>query len=386
MATFEVKAYTIRIEPHPNADAIELAVIGGYRSIVQKGTYKDGDLVVYIPEAAVLPEKILKRLNFWDAEHSIGKLNGPKGNRVKAIRLRGVMSQGIIFPLEYNTDIHDMVTHTISNEWILALGECGSGIIVKEGDEVGKSMGITKYEPPIPVHMAGEVFNAFGMTVKYDVENYKKWPDILVEGEEVVMTEKLHGTWCCMGYHPDSDVPIVTSKGLSDKGVAFKFNDANKGNLYLNALRATNDEDGDDVVTRFRKYRDDLVPFYILGEIYGVGIQDLKYGGNPPAFRVFDIYIGQPSEGRYVGYAEMVTVCAVLNLPTVPLLYRGPFSAEKMLELTSGKETVSGTEACIREGLVTKPVVERRDDLIGRVMLKNVSDAYLGRRNATEYN
>jgi len=386
MASFDVKAYKIKIEPHPNADAIELAVIGGYRSIVQKGQYKDGDLVLYIPEAAVLPEWVLEKLNFWDDENEIGKLNGPKGNRVKAIRLRGVMSQGIVFPLEFRTDVHDTINNTKADEWVLPMGGSGAGFLVKENEDYAKLMKITKYEPPIPIHMSGEVFNAFGMTVKFDVENYKKWPDTLVEGEEVVMTEKLHGTWCCMGYHPDSTVPIVTSKGLSDKGVAFKFNEANANNLYLNALRATNDENGDNAVTRLFQWRNELIPFYILGEIFGAGIQDLKYGGSPPAFRVFDIYVGQPSEGKYMDYDDMVDICQYLNLPTVPLLYKGPYSVKKMLELTDGRETVSGKEACIREGLVVKPTKERRDDYIGRVMLKNVSDKYLSRKNATEFN
>lgn len=71
--------------------------------------------------------------------------------------------------------------------------EDGSHIPVNEGDVVTDFLGITKWEPPIPVHMAGEVWNAHGMTLKYDVENFKKYPNVLNEGEHVVMTEKIHG-------------------------------------------------------------------------------------------------------------------------------------------------------------------------------------------------
>lgn len=46
MATFEAKVYRLTIEEHPNADALELAVVGDYRSIVRKGQFKTGDLGV----------------------------------------------------------------------------------------------------------------------------------------------------------------------------------------------------------------------------------------------------------------------------------------------------------------------------------------------------
>lgn len=98
MANFEVLVYPVKLEPHPNADNIELAVIGEYRSIVQKDTLEDDDLVAYIPEGSVVPEWILKKLNLWDFEKNIGKLAGKRGNRVKSIKLRGIMSTGLILP------------------------------------------------------------------------------------------------------------------------------------------------------------------------------------------------------------------------------------------------------------------------------------------------
>lgn len=101
MATFEVKVKKIRaIEPHDNADALEIAVIDGYMSIVKKGQYKPGDLVAYIPEASVLPVDLLKQLGFWNEEKGRGTLSGTKGDRVKAAKLRGILSTGILIPLE----------------------------------------------------------------------------------------------------------------------------------------------------------------------------------------------------------------------------------------------------------------------------------------------
>lgn len=369
MATFEAKVYRLKIEEHPNADALELARVGDYRSIVRKGQFQTGDLGVYIPEAAVLPEWLISELGLE------GRLAGKDKNRVKAVRLRGTLSQGLVYPV---TDGAICRNGTGADEDVF---------FVEEGDVVTDFLGITKYEPPIPVHMAGEVFNAHGKTLKYDIENAKKFPGVLIEGEEVIMTEKIHGTFILMGYHPDITHPIVTSKGLSDKGLAFKMNEANKDNLYIRTLNGTMEEEGgDDVVTRLRRLRLDMEPFYILGEVYGKGVQDLTYGADKPQFRAFDIYVGEPGHGRYLDTGEFRTWCRSVGLEMVPVLYEGPFSKEKMLELTDGKEVVSGSETNIREGLVIKPWVERENDELGRVILKSVSEAYLLRKGGTEFN
>jgi RNA ligase (TIGR02306 family) len=364
MATFEAKVYKLKIEPHPNADKLELAAVGDYRAVVGKGLYKTGDLGVYVQEGSLVPK--------WLCEKYDWKLAGPDANRVKAIKLRGILSQGIVVPL----------TSPIGGYGysLLARKEGDEAILCKEGDDVAEQLGIVKYEPPIPVHMAGEVFNAHGYTLNYDIENIKKYPDILQEGEEVVMTEKLHGTWTCLGWHP---VPgyVITSKGLSGQGLAFKLNEANKDNLYLRSLASTASDDGEDIIDRYfgdSNARTD--GFYILGETFGKGVQDLHYGTTKPEFRVFDIYIGEPGQGRYLNFDELHDMCKELNVNMVPVLYRGPFSKEKLNEMTNGKETLSGKEANIREGIVVKPVVERRHPDIGRVQLKSVSEAYLLRK------
>ena len=308
MATFEAKVYRLEIEEHPNADAIELAKVGDYRSIVRKGDFKTGDLGVYIPEAAIVPDWLISELGLE------GKLAGKDKNRVKAIKLRGILSQGLIYPVQL--DLGPDYDHYIRNP------EKTSAALykeVEEGTDVTEYLDITKYEPPIPVHMAGEVSNAFGYTLKYDIENFKRHPDVLFEGEEVVMTEKLHGTWCCFGFHPEIDHPIVTSRGLSEKGLIFKMNDANEHNLYVRALMSTANENGDDIITRIRSVHLELLdkepaPFYILGEIFGHGVQDLTYGLNDVQFRVFDIYQGEPEQGKYKDYHTLKKFCANYEL------------------------------------------------------------------------
>jgi len=354
MATFEAKIHSLRIEPHPNADLLELAAIGGYRAVVQKGKYKDGDLAAYIPEGAIVPNDVIAELGLE------GRLAGSKANRVKAIKLRGVLSQGLVYPIngERFQNLDADVPKPV------------------EGDSVTLILGLAKYEPPIPTHMQGEVENAFGMTLRYDIEDVKKWPDVLEEGEPVRMTEKLHGTWCCLGWHPDhGDGPIVSSKGMSAKGLVFKLNEANENNLYVRAWREHEEA--------FHHLRDGTeegptVPFYLLGEIFGPGVQDMHYGAPAPAFRIFDIYVGPPTQGYYLPAAEFEEFVDGI-FPTVPILYEGPYSHEAMLNVTTGQTTVKGG-LHLREGAVIRPVKERRHTELGRVILKSVSGDYLTRR------
>lgn len=374
MAEFEVKVYKLTIEKHPNADRLELAVVGDYRSIVMKGQFKTGDLGVYIPEASVCPEWLITELGLE------GKLAGKKHNRVKAVKLRGILSQGLIYPLVKQ----DKKVLSFDDE-----NGRPSWTYVEEGDDVTEHLGITKYEPPIPIHMQGEVFNAHGRTLSYDIENYKKYPDILVEGEDVIMTEKIHGTWCCFGYHPAlaNETYIIASKGLSGQGLAFKVNEANKNNLYIRALDGTANANGANVLDRAMGFWGGGNAFYILGEVYGPGVQKgFGYGAVKPQFRVFDIYWGYPHAGEYADADILERLCLALEVEKVPEVYRGPFSRDTMMDVTQGREIVSGNEVNMREGVVVRPFKERRDYVLGRVILKSVGEEYLLRKGGTEYN
>lgn len=383
MSTFAVPIKRIRaIEPHPNADSIEFAVIDGYRSIVKKGEFQPGDFVAYIPEASMLPEWILKRLGFWDAEKNCGKLNGKEGNRVKAIRLRGELSQGICYPVT-------------GREFGLSEIDRTFGIekhSLEEGDDVAVFLGITKYEPPIPVAMAGEVFNAGQeLTLHFDVENWKSFPGMLMEGEEVIFTEKLHGTCTVVAILPYKDAHpeafgekkniLVFSKGLGAKGLVFKNNERNHDNLYIRATRK--------LVERIDEMQCDnadgvAVPNFILGETFGPGVQDLAYS-KEVGFRVFAVAYGYRGDQRYQNWSFVDgSLKAQFGFETVPVLYRGPFSAVVMREHTDGKTTMAAEH--IREGIVMAPAVERYDPNIGRVCLKSVSADYLTRKGGTEYN
>lgn len=180
MSTFECKVYKLTISEHPNADAIELAQIGDYRSIVRKGDFKTGDLGVYIPTGAVLPEHVLQRMGMWDDINGKGKLAGKQGMRVKEIKLRGILSEGLIYPVDFRPDCNcttndGTTTHEVKDIHCVTLKPGGAGMMVEEGADVTNFLSITKYEPVIPTSMSGEVFDAFRMTLKFDIENHRKY-------------------------------------------------------------------------------------------------------------------------------------------------------------------------------------------------------------------
>lgn len=358
MSAFKVAPHLVEILPHPNADRLEMAKIGGYLSIVPKGIYRTGDSCIYIPEQSIVPESILEELGL------VGKLKGKQFNRVSALRLRGIVSQGLIYPNKHNWE---------------------NGVCVAD------TLGITKYMPEVPEDMIGAlVAVGHDYTLNYDIENIKTYPNILQEGEPVQITEKLHGTFIMVTAIPSTEFNAqliqgrfaVSSKGFGAQGLAFDDTPENFKNIYLRAAKELN---------LFEKVGA-LADHYgcttiIAGEIFGA-VQDLKYGtSNKNTFRLFDIAIGEErSTKRYLDHHEVEQVCQQYGIERVPVLYVGEFNQSLLLEYTSGLETVSGQGLHIREGVVIKPLTELYSMEIGRVILKSINDEYLFREGGTEYN
>ena len=92
-------------------------------------------------------------------------------------------------------------------------------------------------------------------------------------------------------------------------------------------------------------------------------------------------------DGVFLSYAEAMEATRRMGLAFAPLLYAGPFGLETVLALAEGPETVSGTKAHIREGIVIRPQTPRESEEIGRVVLKFVGASYLTRKGeVTEFN
>lgn len=350
---FKTEVVRIEVEPHPQADRLEIARFRGYQSIIAKESLTSGALVAYIQENSIVPDALLEEMGL------VGKLAGSEKNRVKATRLRGILSQGICYAAREG--------------W-------------SEGDDVSEELGITKYEPIVPTSMSGELFNAGpSRTIRYDIENIKRYPHVLQDGEPVRITEKIHGTFCCMAVlseadaHPEHGRLMVSSKGLGGQGLAFV--PGQEGNLYWRMATELN------MLERLSE-RAASRSVFVLGEVFGAGVQDLHYGADRrKELRVFDVRVGPLSDpnGYWMGDEELSAFCKKFELAEVPVLYRGPYSEAALLEWTEGVESVSGSGLHLREGVVVRPLVERRDLELGRVQLKSVSERYLTRKGGTEY-
>jgi RNA ligase (TIGR02306 family) len=351
MSSFEVKVRKITVTPHENAEALEIGTIDGYQFVVAKGHWQTGDLGVYIPEQAVVPDHLISEMGLE------GRLAGSAKNRVKAIKLRGALSQGLFYkPAEKPLPPH----------W-------------DEGLDVGSELGIYKYEPPIPASLAGKIRepkeygNQIGIFRTYtDIENIKKYPDVLEVGEEVVMTEKLHGT-CCIFALIENEF-LVSSKGIAARFLTLTDE---PGNVYWQIAHKFNLREKLEKIAAAVNTKE----LILFGE--GLGVQDLMYGLTKGQldFRAFDLY----DRYGFYNYNEFKCMCQLAGIPTVPLLYQGAYSKEVLAEHTTGKSTLANH---IREGVVVKPITERTSGMLGRVIFKSVSEAYLLRKgdNVTEFN
>jgi RNA ligase (TIGR02306 family) len=349
MSTFRVEVTRIdEVLPHPNADRLEMVRIRGWKAVAAKGVHAAGDAVVYIPEDAVLPQPVLAALGLE------GKLAGKAHNRVKAIRLRGELSQGLLMPMH--------VFHALAGP-----GEHGPGT------DVAGALGITRWEEPIPAHLAGRAIPWPAWMRRYtDIENIKNFPGVLREGEPVVFTEKLHGACAAFGMSAEDDGELfVASRGLClarDEAnaywrVALEMEIAG----HLRALLA----------------RTGAPSATLYGEL--LGVQDLKYGfGNGRVgLRWFDVSLDDAYQD-HDGDAHRLLL--ERGLERVPVLYHGPFSEAVLAEHTDGTTLLGAGH--VREGVVVRPVAERHDvdARLGRVILKSISGDYLTRKGqATEF-
>jgi len=360
MASFEVCARTVEIQEHPNADSLEIGQVFGYQSVVGKGQFQTGDVVIYLPEQSLLPDKLIKHVGLT------GKLAGSKKNRIKAVRLRQVLSQGICIGFEGLAELYpDKVMPPMT-----------------EGSDFQEYLEVEKWKPEIPAKFGGTWVNPeeddVDLFVGYtDIENIKRFPNVFQEGEEVVATEKAHGT--CFMASLINEHFYVSSKGVSHRKCAII---EEEGNVYWKAARQYELEEKMRILLQMYKYSESrILEITIFGEV--VGVQDLKYGADSqnPHFYVFDIRI----DGSYLDTDMVQRFCHALNLTTVPILYQGTSIAEA-LKFTDGLTVINGAKH-IREGIVIRPAYERFDsELRGRAILKSVSGDYLTRKGeVSEY-
>lgn len=343
MSEWFVEVVTVgNVSKHPNADTLSVTQVhDGYPVVFKTGELVKGQKAIYVPVCSIVPDT-----DEWSFMRE---------RRVKAKKIRGVVSQGLLVPVTPE----------------LAEKANREGVSLELGELVDTWLGITKWEPEKEQEFTqgGDEEGPEGWElVKYtDIKSLKRYKNVLSVGTSVVITEKIHGTnarFCWDGERLwvgsrnriiKEDPNTLWWKAVSDKWVV-------------------------DGLKRFPN-----VIFF--GEIYGKGVQDLPYGLLSPGFTVFDTF--DVVNGRYNDWYETVRIAREAGFSTVPTLYEGLWGgfdehkhlAEGPATCFKGVDPAFLSDEHVREGFVVRPMCESYRDRFGRVILKLVGDSFLLRKD-----
>jgi len=329
MSTLNVEVCKVeKVLDHSNADLLEIIQVKGWQCVVAKDQFHKDDLVVYFPPDTLLPEE-------WTDKFGVTKYCNEKNNmrRVHRTRLRGEPSFGLVVKPD-------------NPDW-------------KLDEDVTEFYSAQKYEPPVTCK-ADDAAPVDPMFPNYiEIENMRNYPHVFEIGEEVVLTEKIHG----------SNVKLLMLEGVMKSG-----------------SRKHNRKEPEDYTTSWywyawsvpeiREMMEKLGELYkqviLYGEVFGP-VQFLKYNSAQKLdFAAFDLYI----DGKFIYYDFFKANCDAYNVKTVPEVARIRYSLEEVAKYSEGKTLINNAEH-IREGVVARPMEERSHPKIGRVILKYVSDTYL---------
>jgi len=374
VSDFAVKVERVlHVDKHPNADRLDLVTIHGWNCVAQAGTFKAGDLCVYIPIDSILPATLEDFIFGVDAKVKLSR------SRVRTIKLRGAISQGLVVSW---SEIDKYL-----GERLLKSG-------AKEGLDLTENLGVTKYEPPvseIPPSMRGTTVSKKNPAFKEytDLSNIKYYPELFAVGEDVVITEKIHGTNFRTGWVPfhasttwkrflkflrlapqwefvyGSRRVQMQDRYQGGSDTFYQKNGSVKHNVYSDTVRKYD-------LKKKLNYGE-----VVYGEIYGSGIQKgYTYGCKEGEHKLvlFDVY--DSLDGEYLDTDMARVVASNKDLPFVPVLFNGPYREGLIEELKVGPSVLSPSQA-VREGVVIKPGTEATFTIVGRKALKCISEAYL---------
>ena len=322
------------IVPIEGADAIECAVLGGWKVVVKKGEFTVGNLAVYCEIDAWIPTELAP---FLSKGKEPREFEGIKGERLRTVKLRGQLSQGLLLPLE-------PTCANIESELF-------------EGLDVSVPLNIVKWEAPANAQLAGQVKGNFPSSIpKTDqerVQNLTKEIKAAFDNNLLFeLTEKLEGSsmTCYL---------IEQEFGVCSRNLDLKRTDDNT--LWKVAI-----EDKIELKMRIAG----LDNHGIQGELVGPGIQSNIYKLSKPMFFVFDIY--DIKKGAYMNPVERQAMIKVLQLNHVPVLTNdkdlGIGTVDELLLWAEGKSFLNGKQE--REGIVFKQID-------GGMTFKAISNKYL---------
>ena len=344
------------VRPIIGADAIEVVQINAWTVVAKKDEFKKGDLCIYCEIDSFLPVK--PEFEFLRKSSYRKMKDGTEGFRLKTIRLRGQLSQGLVLPLSVLNGSDEMIVGISEQPWgpQLQLGPYDDALVLEEWVDLTEHMGITKWEPPIPAELAGKVKGNFPYFLrKTDEERVQnlvnEYPDY--RKQKFYAAEKLDGSSAT--YYLKDGVFGVCSRNLelaepdqSDVGTMIMCHDGVERPIKENTFWKMSREL--DLPNKLK-----LLGFNvsIQGELIGEGIQGNPYKVKGHDIRFFNVFNIDTQE--YLPFPEFVDLLNTMGLSEVPVLsaeYELPETIEELLELASGKAVLNG--AAEREGLVLR--------------------------------
>lgn len=338
MSTHEIAVVSIdKIEPHPDpkVERMEITHMWGWQCCLGKGQFQVGDKAIFIPPDYMVP---LDHPSFA----FLSRDDGAVDRRIKVRRLRGAVSQGLLIAMP--PELADLPV----------------------GANAIDQLRIKRYIPPENLN-AMFIGGPSGIySPKFDVESYQRFLDQFEDGEEVVVTEKMHGTSARYVWSQDKDGEWKQFCGtrVNWVGEPTEEKDKKKSNPYWTAF-SRNPAIGD----WCRKNPNKI----LYGEVFGQ-VKKFKYGGERGQlfFAAFAIL----EKNDWVDFGDCQELVEGYDIDWAPVLYQGKFDREICLKLAEGNSSWTGANH-IREGVVVVPIHERTDPEIGRVVLKVVSNRYL---------
>ena len=376
-----------KVEHHPDADALDVAtVLGDYPVIVKRDEYKVGDRAGYIPIDSIVPDdnyfhflcpKVYEK---YEDEQGVMQQRqlGPKFpvgsvpekyRIIKAKKIRGTYSQGMLVGIWVFSATKERHCERCWNLPHMRGCVCGCEVCYPPaGTSIVDMVGLKKWDEPEEENLPG-LKKTRGTNAEkapqgwaiphYDIDGIRKYVACLQEGEEIVLTEKIHGSNA--GFSHDGTRLWVKSRNFYKK--------QDEDDMWWDiALRY-------DLATKLAQHPG-LVFF---GEVYGQ-VKGFRYdtviaeGRLMTRIRFFDIFDTKPM--RYLDYDARVQVLNDLGLDTVPELYRGVWKGkEEMYPFAEGLTTLGGKH--IREGWVLNTLKERYEPrLDSRMQVKLVGEGY----------
>lgn len=333
------------IRPIPDADAIECAIIGGgWPVVVKKGEFKVGESGVFFEVDSFLPGDD-ERYAFL-AKNKI-TWTGKEGVRLRTMKLRGQLSQGLILPLSQFPEVQDVLRHSFAD--------------IHEMD-FAELLRVEKWEPVIPAALQGQIKGPFPSWIpKTDQERIQNLIVEVLETPEnrdakYEISVKLDGssTTC---YLRDGET------GVCSRNLELKINEENAHNSFVknfidSGLQAALIKIGKNIA--------------VQGELMGPGIQGNREQLKMFKMFVFDIF--DIDNGKYLTPAERIDmfsqlVAAGFTGAHVPVLVQNVLPGQTLDELLNFAEGPSLNHQ-IREGLVYKRVD-------GKFSFKTISNRFL---------